>query len=466
MPPPGQYPAAVQPPGEYQGSVPPPSQYPAQPPGQYQTHVPPPGQYPGAAQPAGPYPGSVPGQYPGGVRQPGSYPGGGPSYGQYPGAGQLPGYGQPYGQYSPPGHAQQYPPPGLAQQYPRPGQYPGPPGVWQPVPPWAQQVREPRVVAAPPETPYHRLARTAKHRWWRPIIGTLVFGLGAVVLTVALLIPWMIVHSILSGNMFEETQGDNLFANTTEEIAFALTSLGILTLAVLFVVRFVQRRPIGSVVSVLGRMRWRWLLTCCAAALAFVAVSFGVGIVVEQLFPSTDAGAADDGSWVGWGRFVLPALIIICLVPFQSAAEEFVFRGWVIQAVGAYGPDRVEGRAQWLKRLFRTPWPGIAVSSVLFVSAHGYTDWALVDIFVFATLVGWLTVRTGGLEAAIALHVLNNLAAFLVPAATGQLDGWDVQGSAPWTVLLVDLPAFAVFGVLVVWLARRNRIARFSRAQD
>ena len=41
--------------------------------------------------------------------------------------------------------------------------------VWVPF-----AMREPRIVAAPPGTPFHRLARTAKHAWWRPIVGTAV----------------------------------------------------------------------------------------------------------------------------------------------------------------------------------------------------------------------------------------------------------------------------------------------------
>ena len=64
----------------------------------------------------------------------------------------------------------------------------------------------------------------------------------------------------------------------------------------------------------------------------------------------------------------------------------------------------------------------------------------MVDIFLFALTVGWLTVRTGGLEAGIALHALNNLLAFLLPAAIGQLSGWDDQGGAPWTLLRLGHP--------------------------
>jgi membrane protease YdiL (CAAX protease family) len=152
------------------------------------------------------------------------------------------------------------------------------------------------------------------------------------------------------------------------------------------------------------------------------------------------------------------------LVPFQSAAEELVFRGWLVQAIGAYGPDRVgrNGLARAATATLRSPWPAILISSGLFVLAHGYTGWALLDVLLFAMIIGWLTIRTGGLEAGIALHSLNNLFAFLLPAAYGQLDGWSEQGGAPWTTMLVDIPAFAFYAVAILWLARRFRVAHVT----
>jgi membrane protease YdiL (CAAX protease family) len=323
-------------------------------------------------------------------------------------------------------------------------------------------VREASIVAAPPSTPYHRLARTRKHTWWRPIVGTLFLAAGAFFLTAAVLVGWELVHSLVTGE-FAEPQGNQIFPSDIENLAVTLVMLGILTPLVLFAAWLVQRRPAWTVASVLNKVRWRWLLLCCLPAFGYLVVSYALGLLVDQIFPSQDPVAAtDEGSWVGLAAFVVPALVILFLVPFQSAAEEFVFRGWLIQAVGSYGPDQVEGRGQWFKALLRTPWPGIVISSVVFVSAHGYTGWAMVDIFAFAMTIGWLTVRTGGLEAAITVHALNNLFAFLLPAAMGQLDGWDEQGGAPWTLLVVDLPALAAYAAAVVWLANRNRVARVS----
>jgi membrane protease YdiL (CAAX protease family) len=321
--------------------------------------------------------------------------------------------------------------------------------------------REPRVIQAPPSTPYHRLARTAKHAWWRPIVGTLFLAAAAFFLTAGVAIAWTIVHTLITGET-PEPSGTDLFPSATENLAMTLVMLGVLTPAVAFTVWLVQRRPAWSVASVLNRIRWRWLLVCLLPGLGYILLSYVLGILVDLILPNEDPTVGDDGSWVGWSAFVVPALVIVFLVPFQSAAEEFLFRGWLIQAIGAYGPDRVDGRAPWLKSVLRTPWPGIVISGAVFVAAHGYTGWAMADIFLFAVTIGWLTIRTGGLESGIALHAMNNLFAFLLPAATGGLDGWADQGGAPWTLLAIDVPCLAAYAAAVVWLSKRNRIARVS----
>lgn len=373
---------------------------------------------------------------------------------------QLPPYPQ-----QPPPYPQQQPPYGQ-QPYPQQSPYGQPPYGQQPYGsvPYNMRPPEPRQVPAPPGTPFHQLARNVRHKWWRPLLGTLMLAAIAFVLTAGLFVVWTIVHGAITGDV-PESQGDNLFPNDLENLASTLVMLGILTPVVAFTAWLIQRRPPWSVASVLNRIRWKWLLLACLPGLGYLALSYLLGTLVELVFPTADPVQTDDGAWVGFAAFIGPALLILLLVPFQSAAEEFVFRGWLVQTIGAYAPrsDARNAVTRVLWRVLRTPWPALVVSSALFVSAHGYTGWAMADIFLFAMTVGWLTVRTGGIEAAIALHALNNLLAFMLPAATGQLDGWADQGGAPWTLLLTDIPCLAFFAVSVVWLAKRRRVATVSQ---
>jgi hypothetical protein len=106
----------------------------------------------------------------------------------------------------------------------------------------------------------------------------------------------------------------------------------------------------------------------------------------------------------------------------------------------------------------------VIISAGLFTAGHGYTGWAMLDTFLFGLLAGALAVRTGGLEAGIALHLFNNLLAFLLPAAAGELAGSMKQGGAPWYALLSDAVPLALYGLVVVLLARRFKVQTVSGA--
>jgi membrane protease YdiL (CAAX protease family) len=113
----------------------------------------------------------------------------------------------------------------------------------------------------------------------------------------------------------------------------------------------------------------------------------------------------------------------------------------------------------------RRPWIPILLQAVLFAAIHGWgTPWGFADLVVFGALAGYLTVRTGGLEAAIALHVVNNLAAAGAAAALGQLTIDETAADLPWQMVLVDVPALLAYTLVVLWLARRKGIAVVSPA--
>ncbi|RAY13277.1 CPBP family intramembrane metalloprotease domain-containing protein [Actinomadura craniellae] len=315
-------------------------------------------------------------------------------------------------------------------------------------------------VPAPPGSPYHRLARTPLHRWWRLLVGSLLILVSAIALMIPAGVAVAVIHFATGGGepVLSETE---ILGDPTADLALQLVLLAVFIPPVLFAAWVVQRRRPGTLSSVLGRLRWRWLLLCCGLAVVACLLSVGLAYLVEELFPT--APPAEPEHWVGWSEFLLPAVLILLLVPFQATAEEYVFRGWLLQGIAACTLETRTGRiGRAASAVFRTPWPAIAVSGVLFTAGHGYTGWGLLDIFGFAVLAGWLAVRTGGLEASIAIHVFNNLMAFWLIAAFGQLDSALQQGDVPLQTVIADLIPLAVYGALVVFAARWRRVATVS----
>jgi membrane protease YdiL (CAAX protease family) len=199
-----------------------------------------------------------------------------------------------------------------------------------------------------------------------------------------------------------------------------------------------QGRSAGTLSSVCGRLRWPWLRTCLLTAVVAGLLSLGVEAMLEPTTTTVTAG------WVGWRGFAVAVPVLLALVPLQAAAEEYLFRGWLLQALG---------------RLGRGPWIAMTGSAVLFALVHGLgTAWGFIDLVGFAVVAGWLTVRTGGLEAAIALHAATNLLEMLRQAATGALSSTETAADSSWRTTIVDLTMVVLYAVVISRLARRRRI--------
>lgn len=288
---------------------------------------------------------------------------------------------------------------------------------------------------------FHRLVFARRRNgWWTP----LVTGLVAVVFYAVLLAIVMVGFVILA--LTVPSVADRLLALGTT-VQFDLTDpimVAVLLLSIVFMLPayvlaslLINGRKTGFVSSVAGRLRWRWMMLCTAAAIA-------VGLVLSALsllLPS-EAGAGEvvepAANPALWATF----LVLIVLVPLQAAAEEYVFRGYLMQAIG-----------RWL----RHPAFAILLPVPLFVLGHLYDPLGQVSVGVFAIAAGWLTWRTGGLEAAIALHVVNNLMAFLL-ALAGLAD---VNDSSPgWLSFVHSALLVGAYCLVVEWLFRRRRLGR------
>ncbi|MFB4291749.1 lysostaphin resistance A-like protein [Nonomuraea sp. ATR24] len=310
------------------------------------------------------------------------------------------------------------------------GTYPYPP----PQPSW--------YVPTPRGARYDHLARTPAAQLWRQVVGTLVVAAGFFAVGFVVLLAGMMLGTILGipppANP-EQISGDPVFG-----MAQLLLSLAVVLPVVFGTVALVQRRRPGTISSVAGRLRWGWMLRC--AALAVLALVLGQAAQLVTL-AITGEPVDDFFGWVGWAYFLPALVVIVLLVPFQAAAEEYVFRGWFLQAFGAH---------------VRNPVWSILISSAVFAGMHGYSSAGLVDVFLFGAVMGFLAVRTGGLEAPIGLHVVNNMVAFGLSAASGQLDDALLQDQVPWQSLAGSLVQLAVYAIGVLYLAKKRSISAYS----
>jgi membrane protease YdiL (CAAX protease family) len=285
--------------------------------------------------------------------------------------------------------------------------------------------------------PFHRLAHASGYRWWRPIAGT-ALAIASAAAAMAVLTIAAFAAGSLTGRRATEF-GFGLGA--TGDTAVALATLALLIPAILVATRLIGRRPAGTVSSVAGRLRWRWLGVCAGVATGTVVLML---VAMQALANATGAATGQPGRFPGWGSFTVAVVMLFALVPLQAAAEEYLCRGLLLQAVGAFT---------------RSPAIPIAVQALVFAAAHGWgTSWGFAGLTVSGVAAGVLAVRTGGLEAYIAFHAANNLIAFTLAAAAGKLGDQSTAADMPWQLAVVSMAVDALYVVVILSLARRRNL--------
>lgn len=243
---------------------------------------------------------------------------------------------------------------------------------------------------------------------------------------IIVLVSWLIDHHglnyrdyALAANRFDLPVG-MLAAN------LSLAALIPISMAVVGFTHHVRPRWLSSVRP---GLRWRYLFLALVAA----AVSLGgVQAVVMLLGPTVQF----DPQPHFWAFLV----VIVLTSPLQAAGEEYFFRGYLMQAFGS---------------LVARPWFPIVVSSAIFALAHASLDPALfADRLIFGLLAALLVRVTGGLEAGIAAHVVNNILAFTLAGLTSTIAVARGLRTISWANAGVDVGSFTLFALLA-WLVAR-----------
>jgi membrane protease YdiL (CAAX protease family) len=376
---------------------------------------------------------------------------GGPPPTRRPGPGQWvqapwsmayapPGYAPPG--YAPPGYAPPgYAPPGAqGTGYPAPAfppPFPGPPFGWPPAPGFPSAVGW----RPPPGTPPHEVPtaflmamRSRDWRWWRPLLGLL--------LIVAL---WFVGAAVIMGVALFTAVGPNLDLLDLVDPGVLLVTNLVLVVAVPCVWlawAAAHGMTTGWSSSVLGRLRWRLLLPFTFMALA----TLGVGIVLSVLLGFVVGDEEVTGPVPSFGWLLV---VVLLTTPLQSAAEEYVFRGYLSQAI-----------AGWVRRPRAGALVAGLLSALLFAAAHGAQDpITFLDRFAFGLAASALVWLTGGLEAAIVLHAVNNVLVFVLAGGLGDGVATDqVPAGFGLLFLVISLTCNGAYLVLVARSRARLRV--------
>lgn len=274
----------------------------------------------------------------------------------------------------------------------------------------------------------------------RIVLGLLLGVMAYLVLLSVVTDVVLAISQRVSGNSqsFAEYRGRAVAGELPEGLLATNIAIGSLILVCWALMRWFNLAPAGLLASVVGRLRWGYVAACGGVALlvfaAIQAVSLGVAGTTLQPQP----------------QFWWFMLVVVLTSPFQAAAEEVFFRGFLQQGLGS-----VTGR--W--------WIGVLGSSLLFALAHGVQSPALfIDRFAFGVVAGLLVWRTGGIEAAIGTHVVNNVMAWVLAGLTTTIAGARGLSVIGWDKALVDILTFSVIAGGCWLVASRLRLVRLTPA--
>lgn len=164
--------------------------------------------------------------------------------------------------------------------------------------------------------------------------------------------------------------------------------------------RYILKRKVALLVNSSGRIGTRRI------AIGF-SVWFGIAVLSSGLDYVLNSG---NYRWTfDAASFVPYALAVVVLLPMQSSAEEFFFRGWLMQwALGWPTPFKV------------------LLSGVVFALPHlgnpeaaGHELPALAAWFILGAGWAYVSVRDSSIELALGAHFANNLFSLLIVGYDG-----------------------------------------------
>lgn len=235
-----------------------------------------------------------------------------------------------------------------------------------------------------------------KYKWYKPLLAVILAAVLYLIFTGIIYIVAIIFNIPMPGLVEEPlVPGQYMDTDMTDpvQIAFTALSIGVMIPAAGIAAKITGLGGLKSLSSVSNGLRWRLIAKIALPIFALTAVF----ILGENLVSLALDGRLSELSNATFAPAALIAILIF--FPLQCAGEEYVFRGLLAQTFGAWIPVAVIA---------------LILQGIAFGLSHGYDMATNASIVLNGILWGWLTAKTGGLEASICLHASNNVVIFLM----------------------------------------------------
>lgn len=163
-------------------------------------------------------------------------------------------------------------------------------------------------------------------------------------------------------------------------------------------IKYFQKKPLSSVITGFEKIRWKRYF--------FSFSIWGILIILSTTL-SYFMSSEEIEIRFDFPKFLILLLVSVLLIPIQTATEEILFRGYLMQGFGL---------------VFKNGIIPLIITSVIFGLMHGTNPEVekhgllimLPYYTFFAVFLGLLTLLDEGLELAMGIHCANNLVSALL----------------------------------------------------
>ena len=246
---------------------------------------------------------------------------------------------------------------------------------------------------------------TGGNEFWQYLLGIIAAFFGYLAFQLIMMVPLVSAAMSHGISMTEITQNPNILFNP-EKIGFNKSLLlalmmGMFVFTLLFLwlaLKFIQKKPLASIITGFENIRWNRYF-----------FSFGIWAILISLLTIISYLTAPEEIEVRFNasNFVVLLIVAVIFIPIQTATEELIFRGYLMQGFGL---------------VFKNGIAPLIITSVLFglmhasnpeAKAHGLLIMMPYYIF-FGAFLGALTLLDEGAELAMGIHCANNLMSSLL----------------------------------------------------
>lgn len=246
---------------------------------------------------------------------------------------------------------------------------------------------------------------TGKNEFWQYLLGIVAAFLGYLTFQLIMMVPLLSAAMSHGISMTEITENPNILFNPekigiNKSLLLALM-MGMFVFTLLFLwiaLKFIQKKPLSSIITGFENIRWKRYFFSFGIWAALILVL----TIVTYLMSPEEIEVRFDAS-----NFMVLLAVAVIFIPIQTATEELIFRGYLMQGFGL---------------AFKNGIAPLIITSVLFGLMHGSNPEAkahglliMMPYYIFfGAFLGILTLLDEGAELAMGIHCANNLMSSLL----------------------------------------------------